>query len=163
MIEGVWKPDVQSGYLMELINTLTWRPFRQRSQMVRYNKLFRYLLTVQFSGVTVIWSRDIEQTAYNITEIFHWFQKPWEQHQSLLELQKLNIPSLTGEPSLVRKWAADLDGVGVKHSMDAEKLFPTASDLAKADEMDWIQIPGIGAKTARSIVRQIHEKNGRKG
>src|SRR5580692_7200920 len=89
MIEGEWKPDVDTGYLMELVNTLNWRVFRQRSMMVRYNKLFRYLLTVQFSGVTVIWSRNIEQTAYNICEIYHWFQKPWVQHTSLMEMQKL--------------------------------------------------------------------------
>lgn len=155
MIEGVWKPDVATGYLMECFNTLAWRPYKQRTQMVRYNKLFRYLLTVQFSGVTVIWSRDIEQTAYNICEIFHWFQKPWEQHTSLLEMQKLNIPALNGRPTLLQRWAAELDGVGVKHSLDALKIFKTPYDLAKSEETDWITLPGIGAKLARSIIRQI--------
>lgn len=156
MIEGVWKPDIQSGYLLELVNTLTWRPYRQRSLMVRYNKLFRYLLSVQFSGVTVIWSRDMEQTAYNICEIYHWFQKPWDHHTSLLEMQKLNIPALNGRPTLVQRWAAELDGVGVKHSTAAMKIFKTPYDLARSDETEWLTIPGVGVKLARSIVRQIH-------
>lgn len=158
MIEGVWRPDVQTGYLMELVQTLNWRVFRQRTRMVTYNKLFRYLLTVQFSGVTVIWSRDIEQTAYNITEIYRWFQKPWDQHTSLLEMQRINIPSINGKPSLVRRWAAELDGIGVKNSMEADKLFKTPYELASADETDWLKIPGIGVKTARRVVESIHEK-----
>lgn len=156
IIEGTWKPDIQTGYLMECVAQMTWRPFRQRTQMVRYNKLFRYLLTVQFSGVAVIWSRDLEQTAFNICEIYHWFAKPWDQHTSLLEMQKLNIPSLNGRPPLVQRWAAELDGVGVKHSGEALKVFKTPYELAKSDETQWISMPGVGVKLARSVVRQIH-------
>lgn len=156
IIEGTWKPDIQTGYLMECVAQMTWRPFRQRTQMVRYNKLFRYLLTVQFSGVAVIWSRDLEQTAFNICEIYHWFAKPWDQHTSLLEMQKLNIPSLNGRPPLVQRWAAELDGVGVKHSSEALKVFKTPYELAKSDETQWISMPGVGVKLARSVVRQIH-------
>ena len=159
VIEGVWKPDMQSGYLMELASSLSWRPFRQRNYMVRYSKLFRYLLTIQFSGVSVIWCRDLEQTAYDICEIFHWFQKPWNQHTSLLEMQKLNIPALNGKPPLVQRWAAEIDGVGVKHSQDAMKIFKTPYDLARSDETEWITLPGVGSKLAMSIVRQIHGKD----
>src|SRR6266849_7484252 len=80
IIEGIWKPDSPSGYLLECVATLNWRPYRHRTQMVRYSKLFRYLLSVQFSGVTVIWSRDVENTAYNIAECYQYFQKPWADH-----------------------------------------------------------------------------------
>lgn len=158
IVEGVWKPDTVTGYLMEFVTTLTWRPYRQRSQMTRYSKLFRYMLSIQLSGIVVIVSRDIEQTAYNIYEMFSYFQKPWDQHTSLLEMQKLNIPSLTGRPSLVQRWAAEIDGIGVKHSQDALKIFKTPYDLARSDETEWIKLPGIGAKLALSIIKQIHGK-----
>lgn len=156
MVEGVWKPDTATGYLMECVATLTWRPYRQRSQMVRYAKLFRYMLSIQLSGVTVLSSRDIEQTAYNVLEVYSYFQKKWEDHSSLLEMQTLNIPSLNGRPSLTQRWAAQLDGIGVKHSQDAVKIFKTPYDLARSDETEWITLPGVGAKIARSVVRQIH-------
>jgi NAD-dependent DNA ligase len=68
------------------------------------------------------------------------------------------MPSLTGRPSLVRRWASDLDGIGVKYSMEADRLFRTPWELASSSEEDWIKIPGVGARTARSIIRQIHEK-----
>jgi ERCC4-type nuclease len=158
IVEGVWKPDTVTGYLMECVATLTWRPYRQRSQMTRYSKLFRYMLSVQLAGVAVITSRDLEQTAYNVLEIYSYFQKKWDDHTSLLEMQKLNIPSLNGRPPLVQRWASELDGIGVKHSRDAMKLFKTPYDLARSDETEWITLPGIGAKLALSIVRQIHGK-----
>lgn len=156
IIEGVWKPDIDTGYLLECVASLTWRPFKPRGRMVMYSKLFRYLLTVQFSGVTVIWARDIEQTAYNICEIYYWFNKKWEEHTSLQELQKLNLPAINGKPSLVQRWAGEIEGIGVKHSQEALKLFKTPYDLARSDETEWITIPGVGAKLARSIIKQIH-------
>lgn len=156
MIEGVWKPDTATGYLMECIATLTWRPYR-RPSMIMYNKLFRYLLSVQIAGTTVVQTRDLEHTAFNIRECFSYFSKKWQDHTSLLETQKLNLPSLTGKPSLVRKWAADLEGIGPKYSQQAEKLFKTPYELASSEERDWMQIAGVGAKTARSVIKQIHE------
>lgn len=157
MVEGVWKPDSASGYLMECVATLTWRPLRYRMQMTRYSKLFRYLLSIQLAGTVVIITRDMEHTAYNICECYSYFQKKWDDHTSLLETQKLNMPSLTGKPSLVRRWASDLEGVGVKYSMEAERIFKTAWELARANESDWLTIPGIGVRTAKSIIKQIHE------
>jgi ERCC4-type nuclease len=156
MIEGVWKPDTLTGYLMECIATLTWKPLRYRSQMTRYSKLFRYLLTVQLSGVCVIWTRDIEHTAYNIIECYHYFQKKWEDHTSLMEIHRMNLPELNGKPSLVRRWASDLDDIGVKYSQIAEGLFRTPIRLATADESAWLRIKGIGIGTAQNIIRQIH-------
>lgn len=155
VIEGVWKPDFNNHYLLECVGMLNWRPYRYRQRMVSYSKLFRYLLTVQFSGVNVIYSRDMEATAYNICECYHYFQKKWEDHTSLLEMQKLNIPSLTGKPSLVQRWAAQLEGVGVKLSGEAIKEFKTAHDLANSDEQDWMRIPQVGAKLAKKIYREI--------
>lgn len=151
MVEGVWKPDTASGYMLELVRGISWRPFQRE----RYHKLFRYLLTLQFSGTCVIITRDIEHTAYNICECFHYFQKKWEDHTSLMETQKLNIPELRGKPSLVRRWASDLEGVGVKLSMEAEKVFKTPFELAEADESKWMQIEGISAKLARKITKSI--------
>jgi ERCC4-type nuclease len=158
MIEGVWKPDTATGYLMHCIKTLTWQHLQYRTQMTRYSKLFRYLLTVQLAGTVVIQSRDLEHTAYNICECFQYFQKKWDDHTSLMEVQKLNMPSLTGTPSLVRRWASDLEGIGVKYSQEAERIFRKPWELASSNESDWLTIPGVGARTARSIIKQIHER-----
>lgn len=155
MVEGVWKPDTTTGYMMEIIAAMTWRPFRYRTMAVRYNKLFRYLLGIQLGGTMVILSRDLEHTAYNICECYHYFQKKWDDHTSLLEMQKLNLPELRGRPTTVRQWAASLEGIGVKLSLEVEKVFKTPYNLAHADEEQWIQVPGVNSKMARKLVKII--------
>lgn len=156
IVEGEWRPHDQDGTLMEGFRGGTsWGPCRYRTQRVLYSKLYRYLVSVALSGVIITYSKTLNHTAQNIVELFHYFQKKWEDHRSLLEVQKLNIPTMNGKPSLVRRWASDLEGIGVVHSMEAEKHFKTANQLANADEEEWLRIPGVGVKTARSIVREI--------
>lgn len=157
VIEGIWgagTPPFMEGVLITSKGG-SWFPLKYRSQQVMYSKLYRYLISVALSGVIITFSRDIEHTAINICEMFHYFQKKWTNHTALNEIQKLAIPQLSGKPSLVRRWATQLDGIGVKHSMAAEKVFKRAPDLAMAGEEEWLRVPGIGVKTAQSIVREI--------
>lgn len=162
ILEGYWKPH-ENGTLMEGFEGGTkWGACKYRSSHVLYSKLYRYLLSVSLSGVIVIYSRDIYHTAYNICECFHYFQKPWDKHTSLIEVQKLAIPDLRKKPSLVRRWASDLEGVGVIHSLAAERLFRTPLQLAQSDEMDWLRIPGIGVPTAQKIIKEIHGTSSRR-
>lgn len=157
ILEGNWKPHTENGTLMEGFNGgSSWGECRYRSSRVMYAKLFRYLLSVALSGVIVIYSRDIIHTAYNVCEVFHYFQKPWNKHTSLIEVQKLAIPDLRGKPSLTRRWASDLEGVGVVHSMAAERYFRSPIKLAQSSEVDWLRLPGIGVGTAQHIIKEIN-------
>ncbi len=156
ILEGMWRPN-EHGILMEGFNGGGgWKECRYRTQRVMYSKLRRYLFSIQLSGVIVLYSRDILQTARDITEAYHWFQKRWADHTALLQVQKLAIPTLEGTPSLVREWAARLPGVGVKHSMEAERMFRTPIKLARADERDWLKLAGIGVPSAQRIVKAIN-------
>lgn len=156
MLEGHWKAR-EDGILMEGFDGGTkWTPCKYRSQSVMYSKLYRYLLSIALSGVIITYTRDINHTAFNICEIFHYFQKQWRNHTSLLEVQKLNIPALSGKPTLTRRWASDLEGVGVKFSIEAERMFKTPINLAHSDETEWLRIPGIGVRTAQDIVKEIN-------
>lgn len=156
LLEGHWKPHDGEGFLMEGFNGGTsWGYCRYRSQRTLYSKLYRYLISLQLSGAIVVFSRDLFHTAYNVTEWYHYFQKKWDGHTALQELQKVNIPTLNFKPSLTRLWANDLSGVGMKMSELAERHFKTPIRLANADETEWLKLPGIGVKTAQSIVREI--------
>ena len=158
-LEGMWQcgtsPEL-GGMLVQGFNGgASWGPCKYRAMATRYSKLFRYLLSLSLSKVTVLLSANPEQTAINVVECFHYFQKDWSSHTSMLETETLNLPSLTGKPSLVRRWAADLEGIGVKHSTAAEQRFRVPIILAAADVEDWASIPGIGGKTAQSIIKEI--------
>lgn len=160
IIEGWWKPHSQSGLLMEGFidkrGTLAWAYCRPRGQGVMYSKLYRYLISVQLGGVVVVYSKDIGQTCFDVVEMYHYFQKPWRDHKSLLEMQKLVIPTLETKPSLTRRWAACLPGIGTELSSEAERVFRKPIALATADETDWLRLEGVGVSTAQKIVREIN-------
>lgn len=154
MVEGHWRPHDPAGYLMEgFSGGSSWGYCQYRSHRTMYDKLYRYLLSVALSGVVVSHSRDVFHTAFNIKECYHYFQK--RKHDSLLAVQKHAIPTLNDKPSLVRRWANDIDSVGLTRSEQAEQLFKTPIALATADEMAWLKIRGVGVPTAQQIVRDI--------
>lgn len=157
IVEGHWKPHEPQGVLMEGFHGgMSWGYFRSRNGKAAYSKLYRYLLSVSLTGVLVTYSRDMWQTAYNVCEIYHYFQKDWDKHTSMKDMHRLNVPSLNFKPSLTRQWAASLPGIGVKLSEFAERQFRKPIRLAEADESEWLRVPGVGVKTAQQIYREIH-------
>lgn len=161
-IEGLWRPHDESGELMEGFyrdGKLSWAPCRYRNGRVLYSKLRRYLFSVSLAGVVVTYTRDPQHTAADTVEWFHYFQKPWKDHTALLAMQKFSLPqlpTLNEKPSLCRRWAADLEDIGLVKSEAAERLFKRPIVLATAEVEDWAELAGVGIPTARKIVRQIH-------
>lgn len=157
MVEGHWKPNNPNGHLMEGFNGgLNWGFFRGRNGQAMYSQLYRYLLSVSLSGFIVLHSRDPWHTAYNIKELYAYFQKPWDQHTSLKELHTLAVPSLGGKPTLTRLWAHALKDIGTKLSDMAERHFKKPITLATADETEWLRVPGVGVKTAQRVYKEIN-------
>lgn len=157
IIEGDWRPHDSGGFLMEgFQGGISWGYFNHRKQKIMYNMLRRYLFSVSLSGVMVIYTKSPFHTAFDICELFHYFQKPWASHTSLLEMEQIQLPTLGSKPGLARMWAACIEGIGTKLSSAAERLFGRSPvRLANSDEMEWLKIPGVGVPTAKSIVSQI--------
>lgn len=160
-LEGTWAYGDGNGYEGLLMQGYrrgqSWGPLKLKGgRTPLYSKLYRYLLSISLSGVIITYSHDLKHTAFNMVELYQFFSKPWNQHRSLMETQKLAIPSLNGKPSLVRRWAAELPGIGVEHSLDAERVFKTGSALALSTEAEWQSIDGIGPKTAKKVVKEIN-------
>lgn len=158
MIEGNWKPHDPNATLMEGFNNGTsWGQYRERGNGGRatmYNKLYRYLISVRRAGVYLDCTRDQAQSVQNIFELYQYYQK--RQHTSMIEVQKVAIPTLVAKPSLTRRWASDLTDIGVKHSLEAERIFKTPIRLAMSSEEDWVRMRGVGVLTAQRIIREIH-------
>lgn len=156
MVEGHWRPHNPDGFLMEGFNDgLSWGYSRHRSQRTMYSKLYRYLIGVASTGVIICYPRNTYQCAYDICEWWHYWQKPFHQHRSLREIQKVAIPTMNFRPTLTRKWANALTDVGVVLSEQAERKFRKPIDLAQADESEWLSVPGVGVVTAKAIVKEI--------
>lgn len=156
MVEAIYKPK-EDGLLMEGNEKGQYWICRPGGKPVLYSKVRRYLMSASLSSVIVTHTRSMFETAYDLCEMYHYFNKRWDEHTSMLEMPKAIIPSITGKPSLCLKWAHDLDGVGLKYSLEAEKLFRRkARLLANSEESDWMKIKGIGAPTAMKIIKEIN-------
>jgi len=163
-LEGVWRPHTDNRCLMEEAGN-GWRYTQPRGHFVQYDKLFNYLISVSLAGIVVQFSRDLEHTCFNVVNTFRWFQKKWNQHKSMQELETLNVPGLLmsrdHEAPLVRRWAAEIDLIGITRSEEAEHYFKTPIRLANSDEVDWLHIQGIAGPSAQKIIRQIQGKENR--
>jgi len=156
LIEGMWRANIQTGLLVEGYNGgSSWGYYKRGGREVMYSKLYRYLLSVELAGTPVIYSHDITHSAYNICEIYHYFQKRWKDHTAMKTMHHEELPSLLGKPSLVRRWAKELEGIGEKLSEDTARVFKTPRALANGEESDFLRVPGVGPKTAISIVKEI--------
>lgn len=156
MVEGIFKAH-DKGWLMEGNQQGQFWICKPGGRPVLYSKLRRYMFSVGHSGVTVTQTRDMYQTAYDVCELYHYWNKPWEDHTSMLEMPKIVLPSIAGKPRLVRKWAADLDGIGAKLSEEAGRKFKTGAKLAAASVEEWQEIPGVGRVTAERVWKEIRE------
>lgn len=159
MLEGHFRPS-PDGRLFQLYRGASWGPCMYSNRPVMYATLYRYLVSISLSNVMITYSRDMTETAYLVVELYHYFQKKWADHTSMLQKQTLNIPSITGKISLTRRWASELPGIGVKLGAAAEQHFKTPIRLATAEEVDWLNLPGVGTRlgvgTAQQIVREIN-------
>lgn len=156
MVEGHWRPHDPQGVLMEGFNEgLSWGYCRYRSRKTMYSEIYRYLIGVASTGVIICYPKSMWHCAYDICEWFHYWNKPFHEHRSMREIQKVAIPTLEFRPSLVRKWANDIQEVGLVLSEHAERLFKKPITLAQADEGEWLRIPGVGVATAKKIVKEI--------
>jgi ERCC4-type nuclease len=158
IVEGLWRPHDPDGHLMEGFERgreIAWTFCKPGGRGVMYSKLRRYLFSVQMSGVVVLYTRNMRHTAFDMCELYHWFQKPWDKHTAMLSTHQELLPSLAVKPNVTRKWARSLDSIGDAKSELAAKVFASPYALAVADESAWMRIPGIGAPTARRIVKSI--------
>lgn len=162
MVEGRWKCHEQ-GYLMEgwpnkYNDQISWGFCKPYGHHVYFSKLYNYLLSVANTGVTVTYPTDLYQLAQHINNTYRYYHKKWTDHTSTVTNTDVMLPTLDPKgPSLTRLWANCLDGVGVKYSIEAERVFRRPIKLATADEIQWLAIEGIGVPTARRIVREINE------
>lgn len=161
VVEGKYRPSPDDG-LLEVpywvrVNGKLQRAWKPTPQAISYSRFDQYLTELDYiAGVIVKRSMDVRETAAIIKALWNNFQDPPSKHTSLHSIYTAPPDrALLHKPSLVRRWAKELDGIGWERSGEVEKHFQTAQDMANADVGDWLSIDGIGKKTAESVVRQM--------
>jgi ERCC4-type nuclease len=146
-VSGKRKPRVTHWYTVE--------------PQISYGRFNEYLDELSlYCGILVKRSANVVETAAQIKSLWQLFQQPPSKHGSLEVFYRQPPPrmALLSKPSLMRRIAAELPNVGWERSDAIERHFPTIVDMVNADEEDWLEIPGIGKKTAHDVIIELRAK-----
>lgn len=156
IVEGVWRPNPQSGVLEEGSHG-GWQETMFGRKGFAFCQLDNFLTSMQARVHLMLkYSATVTDTAHLVKGMWQWYRKPWSSHKSGLVIYNAPPPAaLFLKPNLVRRWANNLDGIGWEKSSAVAAKFPTAIDMVVAPEQEWVTIPGIGRGLAMKAVRQI--------
>jgi hypothetical protein len=158
IVEGVWRPNPQSGVLEEMAGG-GWRDMMFGRKGFAFCQLDNFLTSLQARvHLMVKYASTVTDTAHTVKGMWQWYRKPWSSHKSGLVIYTPPPPAaLFLAPGLVRRVANQLEGIGWEKSAAVAARFETVLDMVVATEKDWASIPGIGKVLAQRAVRQLVE------
>jgi len=132
------------------------RKRRWERQGFDYGRLDSYLTQLEYyGGVRVFYTEDARQTAHKVINIYRMFQRPPEEHASLLGFHEIAVPvQLSGRPSLMRRTFNEQHGIGWELSGRAEDYFKSKGySIVQALQSgsEWKEIERVGPEIARMI------------
>lgn len=109
------------------------------------------------AGVTFKYPSNINETGSIIYSLQNWWDAGYHTHRSHLGFSVEPTPvHVFRPPSLLRRIAKELPGVGWERSAAIEKAFSSVLSMVNADENMWREVPTIGPKLAHRIVEEIN-------
>jgi len=163
IVEGKWRGNKDTGYVEEHLYGRKWRVY-DRGRKFKVRDVWSYLTTIENVGVTVRITADLLKTCQAIEFLFHWWNKGWMEHKSHLALHKGGVRRDGSrsmflnpmKPSLVRRIAEELPGVGFDRALAVERKFESVRSMFEASEEEWRNVEGIGKVTAKTAWEALH-------
>lgn len=156
IVEGIWRPNPQSGVL-EMGVSGGWQEILTNRKGYAYCQLDNFLTSLQSRvHLMVKQTASVEETAHVVKGLWGWYRKPWDQHKSGLVIYTPPPPAaMFLKPNVVRRVAAQLEGIGWEKSAAVAARFGTVLDMVVATEAEWQAIPGIGKTLAVRAIKQL--------
>ena len=161
MVEGVWRCDPETG-ILQLRKGRGWAGMTYGKRSWMYTEVMGWLNTMSIiCGVRVIQTGSKVDSGQAISNLYSWWGKPWEKHNAHMQMDLSRMSQRKRKdvelvpPSLVRRVAVALPGVGWGRSEVIDNRFTSIVDMCEADEAEWNKIKGIGKKTARGVVAAL--------
>lgn len=157
--EGICRENPTTGEL-EVLRATKWTHLDRGRRKFAYRDVWAYLTTIEtMTGIVVRHTANTMETVRHIEWLYRWWSKKWEAHHGHLQLHKppQTILLRVEKPSLIRRVASELTGIGWMRSREVEKTFGTLRKMFEAKESEWRGIEGIGKLTSRKAWRELHE------
>lgn len=160
LVEGIWR-EGKSG-AVEVPRGAYWNPLRTGTGSFSALALQSFILTLQVKlGVKVMQTGTSTQTVSWLSALNRWWTgKEWEEHRAHLNFDNSAALALISRPSLVRRMAKELPGVGWDRSGKVSRHFASVVEMANAPQVEWETISGIGKGTARKVVEALNGEAG---
>lgn len=178
LIEGCVRPNKYSGLekfkQFKSYSGKGMGMFFSTRAPISYPMMQRYLFTLEnVCGIRVRFTSDKMDSAGFVSALYGWFQKPWGSHHSHLSLparednHPTNVRFILGTPSVVRRMASCIPGIGWARSSAVARKFKTVSGMLEATIATWSEITTtdrngrskrIGLKTAKRIHEALRSK-----
>ena len=155
IVEGLWRPGDDG--VLELFRRGRWTPLEHGRRRYMYREIDNYLSTLEIkAGMRIRRTSNTDETARVIADLYGWWHdKAWEKHRSHMALHQPADMGMLVPPSLRRRVAAELPGVGHDRSGAVAGHFPNTLQMLMADVKEWQAIKGIGKTLATRIVDAI--------
>lgn len=156
LIEGRYRSGADG--VLETQQGRVWAPHAQGRRVWTYREVEAFLTTLEVrAGVHVRKAWDRSETAALVAMLYQWWTaKSYDEHRAHVALHSPMLDAgLLYKPSLARRVAAELPGIGVGKSGAVADHFKTVRALVEANEDEWIQIPGIGKGLAKKITAAL--------
>ena len=159
VIEGRYRASAQG--VLETRQGAAWAPHgggQGSRQAFTYRELEAFLTTLEMrAGLHLRRTFDRTETAVLLATLYQWWTgKAWHEHRAHLALHSpVRDAGLIYKPSLRRRIAAELPGIGISKSGAVADHFPTVRALLDATPEQWQEIDGIGKGLAKKITDAI--------
>ncbi len=159
LVEGCWRYG-KEGILESMVGNY-WVPSTMGERRFMAKEMVAFLNTLAIKvGVQVVYSDNPQETVSLIGTLYHWWNsKSFSQHDSHLSPNKAHKgdqgQAQFTKPSLVRRVAAEIKGIGWGKSKEVAEYFPSVRRMAMASEQEWRSIQGIGKGIAQSAVAEM--------
>jgi ERCC4-type nuclease len=129
----------------------TWTPYT-----ILYSAFVNRLNTLRIKcGITILHTCDEIHTCHELYALYHWFQKPWDKHNSDQVVHRNIAYTTTGGASTKMKVFTSFPGLGGTRAIAAMRHFKSIREMINAPIDEWLKIEGIGRKTAEKIIKEL--------
>lgn len=170
IFEAAIRPNPEERYV-EVPRRGGWelpRTGMSRYRKVPYSAIDRRLFSLQLqAGIHVIRTQNPAGTVETVTNLYSWFQTPWDKHSTLKQFYTpppptamLYQPSMDEDLEGYRRWlcrmvAKELPNVGWERSQGCVEAFGSVTRMVNATRKQWKQVEGIGPITTTKIMKAL--------
>lgn len=143
-----------------------WSESCGRQRTVFWRDVESWLMSMAIlGGIRIHRVPDYKEAALWLKMASNWFSRDTHHSHEVIHGSKeiFGDTALLVKPTLARRVAAQLPGIGTKRSAEVARVFHTLTDMVNASPKDWLKVEGVGRGIAQKVYDAIHRNGNSSG